>query len=64
MILRTGNGNSECACGVHVACVWRAYGVRVRVCAVFVRACETVLEGGGGLKQDMLGITQSTKSVT
>ena len=36
------------ACGVRVACVWRAYGVRVRVCAVFVRACETVLEGGGG----------------
>lgn len=51
VILRTGNGNSECACVVRmcVQCLW-----------VRVRQCWKV----GGVKQDMLGITQSTKSVT
>lgn len=54
VILRTGNGKSECACVVYmcmrvcVQCVWESIGMGVR----------------GELKQDMLGIAQSTKSVT
>lgn len=48
--------------------LWMCMCCLAYVCALFVRVCERALEykgwGVGGLKQDMLGITQSTKSVT